>query len=414
MIYNDYVNTVPLCEECYCRHNVDLVDHLDCEACGITLREGLINIVENTSNGESFSLCTQCLGSEDTLQDLGLAGCYDCDEIVSYYDSQPVDGSTGSRRICESCYENNWSFCEICQHLINNHQTYMREMRVNGSWLYACDNCYEEAPGLIHEWNYRPELNFHPWDPEKGETNLYIGIEIECSWSSDHQRWVEFAETLPSDLLYCKEDSSVNNGFEIVSHPMQPRWALENFPFHLFTAGHEMGMLKTHESTGTHIHMGKEAFTPTRLWKFIQLHARIPEFIGKVGGRGTNNRWGSFELDHDGLYAQRRQIMEIVKKKGGATDYNRYCAVNLRNEYTIELRYMKGSTEPSEIKKNIEWALALYEYSGILKVADLRKDPALDDAGYFLQFIRDGDYPTLNQYLDQVFPQPKKLRRFSN
>ena len=61
------------------------------------------------------------------------------------------------------------------------------------------------------------------------------------------------------------------------------------------------------------------------------------------------------------------------------------------------------------IKKNIEWALALYEYTDYVKVYDVR-DGAFDDPGYFLAWINNGNYPHLASWINKLFPVPKPLK----
>ena len=168
---------------------------------------------------------------------------------------------------------------------------------------------------------------------------------------------------------------------------------------------------ETHHSTGTHIHVNKEAFTPTHLWKFMQIHFRLADFCGLVGGRGTEANYGALKsLSRNGPDKQRKDLMKIVKKKGAINDYDRSIGLNVQNEYTIEMRYMRGGTSVHEMKKNIEWALALYEFSDELQVRYVR-DGVIDDPGYMLQWIKDRKdrFPNLLQWIEARTPQPKSL-----
>jgi hypothetical protein len=72
---------------------------------------------------------------------------------------------------------------------------------------------------------------------------------------------------------------------------------------------------------------------------------------------------------------------------------------------------MRGAATPSEIRKNIEWALALYEFSGYIDMKDVREG-ALKDPGNLLWFINDrrDQYPNLYAWIQKEVPQPKALR----
>jgi hypothetical protein len=276
---------------------------------------------------------------------------------------------------------------------------------------WPCANNY----GLVRQvqsWDFRPELVFHPSTPHSKKEQLYIGMELEVSFGSYNNRAVEtWLETTPVDLIYAKHDSSVNRGCEIVTHPMQPDWALENFPFDAFQELMDVyGAKPTHSSTGTHVHMNKEAFTTAHLWKMIQLHFRLPGFCKVVGGR-ENSSYASFEPSDFRL--QRNALMQIVKEKNKGQRFQRYSAVNLQNEYTIELRYMRGGIKPDEIRKNIEWAKALFEFTDYLDVKDIRHG-ALDNQGYLLGWIQAGDYPYLNKWIAERIPSPLNLPERSN
>lgn len=346
-----------------------------------------------------------------------IARCDNCGvELYSegqcYRHSTLIGWGNGEAVMCATCQEDEVAYCTECERDIWTPNTAY-------NWDYEqCYDCRNRFANVIRSWNYRPELNFHPLPPENGGT-LYIGMELEVSFdvSQNGRKWA--AEHLHDheDLLYCKEDSSVNSGFEVVTHPMQPDWAMENFPFQAFQKGIEgYGLKLTDGSTGTHIHMNKEAFSPAHLWKFLQIHMKLPDFCGTVGGRGTDAGYGSFRRNGGNfLGVDRRTLLEIAKKKGKWDNPERYIAVNLRNEYTLELRYMRGGSAPKEIKKNIQWAKALYDFSNYIDVRDVREG-ALENPGYLLWWIGEHKEELFHLYdwIQTRIPQPTALRERSN
>lgn len=103
------------------------------------------------------------------------------------------------------------------------------------------------------------------------------------------------------------------------------------------------------------------------------------------------------------------QMMRIAREKGRAFgDVERYVPVNVRNEQTIELRYMAGSINPDMIKKNIEWVQALYDFTNYISVQDI-KDGVLDNQSYLVGWILNGEYPSLANYLSNNIIIPASM-----
>src|SRR5439155_8451606 len=119
-----------------------------------------------------------------------------------------------------------------------------------------CDDCRddEDRGGLVYDYSYKPVPVFHGIGP------LFLGPEIEVQ--TPHDRDWECAELACNhlgSLGYLKTDSSINGGFEIVTHPMSYPWAIENFPWHMLTQLDGMGCYAS-ESTGIHVHVSRAAF----------------------------------------------------------------------------------------------------------------------------------------------------------
>ncbi|MBE6950630.1 MAG: hypothetical protein E7451_04755 [Ruminococcaceae bacterium] len=63
---------------------------------------------------------------------------------------------------------------------------------------------------------------------------LYMGVEIELDegGESDNQarKLLEIANS-ETERIYCKHDGSLNDGFEVVSHPMTLAYHIEKMPW---------------------------------------------------------------------------------------------------------------------------------------------------------------------------------------
>lgn len=282
----------------------------------------------------------------------------------------------------------------------------------------------------VRNYSYRPEFFAFPsGEPVEGSSQLLIGMELEVSFKPPYDAAV--LEWYPKwkdvdingqfkEFLYLKSDSSVTNGFEIVTMPFEPQWGLENVGWDLMFGEliDKFGAHEEHRTCGQHIHISKKAFDMAHFWKFVQFHQKLANFCGQIGGRGTNSSYGSFE---GRSWKEMTTILkELSKKKGeyGRGMYNwypeRYSALNVEPTSTLEMRYPAGNIKPSNIKKNIQWVLSVFEYTNYIDVKDVQ-DGAIDTPNNYLWFIKNQPqrFEELIAYLELIIPQPKPLRERS-
>lgn len=410
-------STFDVCEECGEVENLCQEAHIECVACEEVRPERNSDWLELENGwGNDNVILTMCAACEhEGIAFSDVADYLECDDECgtvatrssTIIEARRVRGYHQRRNLCEGCTEE-YSWCDPCNILVWRGDAYYNEH--SDEWY--CEEHIDE--GLLEdhlfEWNYRPPLVFHPAIPVNPLKPLYIGMELEVQWTSkEAQNWINRVHDEYSDLLYCKSDSSIEGGFEVVTHPMSPAWALENFPFDLFQEAIDLGATPKHHSCGTHIHIDKASLTTAQMWKLLQVHMKLKKFCGEVGGRGTDASYAQFG---DSANIQiKENMLKIARDKGEAFgSAQRYVAVNVQNEQTLELRYMEGSITPDDIQKNIEWVHALYEFTDQISVRDI-KGGALDDPGFMLGFILEGDYPSLVNHLTDYYTFPKTLER---
>lgn len=310
--------------------------------------------------------------------------------------------------------------CDRCGEQFWNNELHEDEDDPGYLVCNECDPWSDNAiPRPILNYSHTPDpLHFHelPTDrPVPGAKGiLYMGMELEASCNPNkdrswvaremHRRFIEAGvATEPNrGLFYIKADVSVENGFEIVTHPFTPAWGLKNFPFGVFEdAISDNLLLPKHYSTGQHIHISKRAFTPAHLTKFLYLHERLIPFIAQVGGRSSEHRYATFSPYKDWAEQPKAKIKFAKGQDYGPSGRN---AVNLSNAETIELRYPAGDVTPKNIRKNMEWIDAIFKFSRILTVGDLKE---MHDPGFMIFWIRanKSDYPTLNEKVEEILPE---------
>jgi hypothetical protein len=371
-------------------HLNPMVFHRDpCDTCAYI--EATVHCTENT--GEQ---CSDCYWSERS-------SCYSCGEIEFQDDMYYSDYENAF--MCGSCWRGE-PRCSDCG----------RVYRENEDMCPACDTVItppiagSNASRILNGWDHKPHFFF--WPPVPENSKLYLGAEVETSFPSTVSArnevidWYTKHADVFENLVYIKTDSTVHNGFEINTHPMQYEWAKENFPFSAFDELVDVHLAyPTHTSCGGHIHLNKDAFSDAHMWKFLKVHLVCGSLLGALGGRGATSQWGSFSEMQS---PEGDTLKVIAKKKYHDGLWNRYVAVNLNPEFSVELRYPAGGTSATLFRKNLELAQALYDFSHKITIPQIQKG-ILRDQGYLLDWIlrREEKYPHLVAYTNNAFPQRK-------
>ena len=390
--------------------------------------------------------------------------CNGCGDQASLFELTVIASSTvyiagpvsSTMQYCDECYEDydEIPHIAICNDCGDEHSTTAEEVERDRNGLsqlhhwrntplsiipWYCDYCLDElitdCPSCetalwgqgacpdcsvtVHGYSWRPTPLFHPELPESSK-QLYIGMELEVEYERAQPAVLSYLKkALPGTLdaehpfFYLKTDSSIDNGVEIVTHPFSPLWGLKNIPWDGFDDLIGKGYIRREADTcGQHIHMSKDAFSSSHLWKLLQLHHRLPDFVSLIGGRNKVNRWGA--LAGDGWTGTRAFTKESAMQKRPTTRTPRYVGVNLAPEDTIELRYPSGLVTATGIRKNIQWAQVLHEFTDEITVPQVRNG-VLDTPGALLWYIRNkrADFSDLNKYLDTKVPSEQPLDSFS-
>ena len=116
------------------------------------------------------------------------------------------------------------------------------------------DDDLEFGGPLIHDYSYKPRPFFH------GDGPLFLGLELEVATPSHDRSYAWTAHRWLGSLGYLKSDSSIDVGFEIVTHPMSYLWAIHHFPWEMLPELAETGCRAT-QQTGLHVHLSRDGFT---------------------------------------------------------------------------------------------------------------------------------------------------------
>lgn len=275
-------------------------------------------------------LCSSCYDDEVVV-------CSDCGESL-WRDDNAGDSE---HPLCQRCYDYHYTNCTRCGCLIHNDDAYYDEEE-SDEYPY-CSNCYSNREsGIINSYSYKPEPIFY------GDGPRYYGVELEIDYagkiSSNAKELLNIANA-DQNLLYIKSDGSLDDGMELVTHPMSAEFHQNNMPWQeILQKCIQMGY-KSHKATtcGLHVYVNRSCFGNSeeeqercisrvmffveRFWQEMLRFSRRTEY--------QVQRWAA----RYGYKEKPKDILDHAKKGCG----NRYTCININNLYTIEFRLFRGT-----------------------------------------------------------------------
>lgn len=348
----------------------------NCPSCNRTYSYGTGAMI--SYNGED--VCGGCF--DEALENNGgtLTECRNCNthtDNPEYFNGHEY---------CEPCYDSYATTCDEC----------CEEYFGNG---WDDHECYEEDESpYIHNYSYKPRPFFF------GEGKYHLGFELEVEAhntypSTGAQRVVQ----LLGERAYCKEDGSLNKGFEIVTHPHTLEEYHSKFNWSILEELRTNSFRSWDTDTcGLHVHVSRTAFGEVNSSKdilkvqahelrFMKLIYDNERQVQRIAGRSAS-RYATFE-DKGSL---------IRKVKTGQQNNGRYSAVNTENSETLEVRVFRGSLRKERVLSAIEFVTAAVEYTRDLKVAG--ENQALSWLR-FVSFVAQNyeQYPNLAGVIEKTF-----------
>jgi hypothetical protein len=296
--------------------------------------------------------------------------CAHCEKLItqsSSYFSELTD-----KRYCSDCINELFACCDSCG------ETNFRENVIfdEDSDNYYCSECHRKV-NIIRDYNYKPEPEFF------GEGRIFYGHEIEVVGKNDKFDDAKKVLNLFGEIVYCKYDRSLpNNGFEIVTHPMSYEYTIENKVFDKFKDIDYIRSFK-HPECGHHIHVSKSAFkSALHLAKCIVFFAQNEIFVEFIAQRRHNH------------YSQAETKKIAFHKVRHPRSFDRYSAINLRNENTVEFRIFKGNLAPDKIIKNLQFVKCLIEFVSDSSLMELTEKN-------FLAYLKNTHYTELKSFCNK-------------
>jgi len=386
--------------------------------------------------------------SED-LEDTGLIPCHNCntehkpDDLVTNRNvellcedcriwcerCEEYDYADNSRYVngygtyCEVCSDNYTFWCESCEETYSDNDSSYEVADIgvywcegccqsNANWCDECDHytrseCEDCGGGrLINQYSYKPDPVFYGDDKNK----LYFGIELEMEIRDNNlEDSASYVIEMLGDFTYLKEDSSISGGgyrgFELVSHPA----TLDYFADHKNLWATLDYLRKVHtarswdaKSCGLHIHISRAGFKGgAHTHRFLSLIYKNSDKMMKLGGRSSTYAKFSDVWQYDEYDRPYFTLANKVAHPSRAMT-ERYSAVNTQNEHTLELRFFRGTMNPSSVLSAIQLAHATVEYTRDLTLSDVKMGALSWE--WFADWIQanNGRYPELYMRMSRV------------
>ncbi len=363
-----------LCESCF----YDLYSY--CDYCGnIELRDDLMWLENNET-----VVCEHCTDHNDNIIWCEEHDCYE------YQNDDDIITLANGNTICRDAYEyGEYFYCEDCEEFYHVDYACWCE----SDEMYYCENCIDN-----HQSQYISEYHDHDYDDEfrmtsddrKNDNKLFFGmeIEIEANHRDNHDNLAMAILNRTDDFVF-EQDGSLNNGFEIISMPFSRNYMKETLEDTL------KDMLKTinnhnyegKNTCGLHFHVSEEAIRSIpNLLKIVEYYKEELTILSRRE-QSSLNRWSPFYTKNfDKNEITDEMINEIVD------DYcSRYHAINLDNDYTVEFRIFKSTTDHKTLMATWELVNNIVAFANDFEVK-LNAMPSFEEIATYQENDYIGEY----------------------
>lgn len=336
---------------------------------------------ETTYSFDGQNYCEECLESLTVI-------CDDCRERFLRRDDRHP-----SRHLCPSCFENHYNICGRCSAVIHDNEcSYLDDYGDEPLCPECCDIVIRNRN--IHDYCYHPEPVFY------GDSSRYMGVELEIDNGGENYDNAGLFLSVANEKrehIYCKHDGSLEDGFEIVTHPMSLDYHMNHMPWKSLLDRIISHSYLSHqaETCGLHVHVSRKALGDTyeeqeatiaRILYFFEMHwNELLRFSRRTSEQLKRwaNRYGYREYPSE--------LLDYAKRRNGTA---RYCCVNLQNAHTVEFRIFRGTLRYNTLIATLQLV------DRICEVAKYLSDDELKELSWST-FVSGCHYPELIQYLKE-------------
>lgn len=330
--------------------------YFTCHSCG-----SAAEVAESTVVSSGERICSRCARTQAYF-------CPECEEWHLYSRRSHIV-THDSDYICDECADG-YELCACCGEYFR-----IDDMEEPDEDEYVCHRCAaRRGSGDIYSYSYKPAPIFHRADGE-GQNSLVLGIELEMDAArggdpraAAHRIKSRFGD----EWLYFKRDSSLDNGVELVTHPISPKVLLSEQGRSMWSCICAEALaegMRSHdtETCGLHVHVNRNYFGTSEAvrlvteYKLATLVDRLfePLAIFSRRKRARLENWARRPQvpNGGGSWLARARATHLVMTS------TRYNAVNILNDNTIEFRLFRGTLKPETLFATFAFISGLCDYA---------------------------------------------------
>jgi len=312
-----------------------------------------------------------------------------CTYCGKYHNINQLKQDNFDHYACNDCY-NNVTVCTDCgKFMINSENIFYAEYEP------YCLECYKNHSIKIHDYSHKPKPIFYGYD-----SRCRFGVEVEIDEGGySTQNASEVLKTMNSsidDKIYIKEDGSLDDGFEIVSHPATLNQHLTVFNWKKCLGKCEKLGYTSHDadSCGLHVHISKIAFGMSELEQDLNITKLLLITEMHWDKLVIFSRRNDYQLNK---WACRYGLIPEDRILNNAKYSDRYHAVNLQNEHTVEIRIFRGTLNYTTFIATLQFCQLLVNLVNLTDIKDLHKLTW----EYITESAKDYNYKELTEYFQK-------------
>lgn len=302
---------------------------------------------------------------EEALKELGYEMCPECGNYFKAENMVDVEftdyyGELINEGVCRHCADTNFHRCLDCGTIIRNGYDYCYRCRGEHELYTQCN-----------DYSTKPSPKFLG-DTYNSIIDGYLGFELEIE-NNEYDEYDEMrdevCENICSEMdkeVYCKHDGSLNEtGIEIVSHPMTLEYLMsrKNDTSRLFDyllgEGYES---HNTDHCGLHFHVSRTALGDDPDLVEVRIMYVIEKFWEEIvrftrRKRESIERWASRNNSCD--FKVLENACKYQKDYGHS---QRYHALNVTNEDTIEFRIFRGTLKLNTFIASAQFCAVVVKY----------------------------------------------------
>lgn len=195
----------------------------------------------------------------------------------------------------------------------------------------------------LHAWNFKPKPVFN------GEGKKFLGLEMEFHRCGESDERANHIIADLNKIVYAKHDGSLHDGMEFVTHPCTPKFHMQNIDYGAFFSRVQSLNGQSGANSGLHIHVNRDFFkTNEAIAKVVRFAENNFKTLMQFSGR--TNEDSNWCAKYGYTVKELTRIYEVAQESG-----QKYRAVNLKPNHTIEFRMFRSTQDVSRIHAYIQF-----------------------------------------------------------